>query len=117
MGKTLNKNRSQEHKCGSCSKSFTQACHLKFHIHTVHEGHKDYKCESCGKSYSTAKALKMHNLTIHEGQKRTQIKSEYNICDSCGKSVSDLKSHIKFVHEGIKDIKCELLNLPPMNLI
>ena len=33
-------------------KSFTQACNLRKHIKTIHEGHKDYKCEFCEKSFS-----------------------------------------------------------------
>ena len=40
------------HKCKSCGKSFSRVDHLKRHIKTVHEGHKDHKCESCSKSVS-----------------------------------------------------------------
>ena len=39
----------KKYKCESFGKSFTQAGHLKTHIHTVHEGHKDNKCEDYGK--------------------------------------------------------------------
>ena len=35
----------KDYKCESCGKSFSKACNLKRHNHTVHEGHKDYKCE------------------------------------------------------------------------
>ena len=40
--------------CNICTKTFSKSGHLKRHIYTVHEGHKDYKCESCGKSFSEA---------------------------------------------------------------
>ena len=47
----------KDHKCESCSKSFSQSDNLKRHIQTIHEGHKDYKCKSCGKSFSQANDL------------------------------------------------------------
>ena len=85
----------QYNKCEHCGKSFSRANHLKSHIHTVHEGHKDYKCESCGKLFFRAGALKKHIHRLHEGHK------DYK-CESCGKSFSqsgDLKKHINRIHE------------------
>ena len=112
MGKTLNKNRFQEHKCGSCSKSFIQACHLKRHIHTVHEGHKDYHCKSCSKSFSQGGDLKRHNHTVHKGNKDF-------ICEPCGKAFSGkgyLKIHIYSVHKEHINYICEFCNKSFSNL-
>ena len=41
----------KDHKCESCTKTFSLEENLKRHIYTIHEGHKDYKCESCGKFF------------------------------------------------------------------
>ena len=37
--------------CESCSKSFTAAQHLKGHIFTVHEGHKDLRKKIESRAY------------------------------------------------------------------
>ena len=55
-----------DHKCESCTKSFSHAFNLKKHIYTIHEDHKDHKCESCGKLFSQAGHLKTHIHTIHD---------------------------------------------------
>ena len=46
-----------EYKCESCGKLFSQADHLKRHIHKLHKSHRDYKCEDCGKSFSELKSI------------------------------------------------------------
>ena len=54
---------STNNKCDSCGKQ-----HLKTHVHTIHEGHKDSKCEHCGKTFSGKQYLQKHIHTIHNNQ-------------------------------------------------
>ena len=86
--------KSRQHKCDSCGRSFTRADHLRGHIKTIHEGHKDFKCESCGKSFTQAGHVRRHIKTVHEGCKNVK-------CESCGKSFTQadfLSRHMKIIH-------------------
>ena len=79
---------------------------LKKHMYTIHEGNKDFQCFTCDLSFSQLPALKNH-ISVHH-QKN---KAHKNKCNCCGKSFSDLKTHINLVHEAWhmdKDHKCEI---------
>ena len=87
----------------SGGKSFSLAHHLRRHIHTVHEGHKDYKCEDCKKAFARSEDLEEHLHIVHDGYKDHK-------CEFCGKSFVRaliFKKHIHTVHDGNKDHKCE----------
>ena len=62
-------NHQEDHKCESCGKAFSRSDHLKRHIKTIHEGHRNYKCNSCGKSFTQSDHLKYHIKKIHEEQR------------------------------------------------
>ena len=59
-----------DHKCESCGKLFSEAGHLKTHIHTIHEGHKDHKCEYFSKSFSQVQYFS--KKTYHTMHSRVQ---------------------------------------------
>ena len=100
----------KKHQCVTCVKPFSQAGHLKRHIHTVHEGHKDYECGSCVKSFSQAGDLKRHMQKVHAGLEVTPLKkllpqeSHYikeQKCETCDKiftNAGDLLVHIQSMH-------------------
>ena len=56
----------KNYKCESCEKSFTASGGLKYHMETLHEGHRNNKCYSCRKSFTSLHALKYHIMTVHE---------------------------------------------------
>ena len=86
--------------CDMCEKTFTQAGNLKKHIYTIHEGNKDFQCFTCDLSFSQLPALKNH-ISVHH-QKN---KSHKNKCNCCGKSFSDLKTHIWIKITNVRYVK------------
>ena len=122
--------------CDLCGKNFSNLHKLKSHREIVHEGIKKFSCTTCGKSFSSQQAQIKHQKGIHEGSLKKQMcticgkelsiggmvhhmktihcEDRNELCKFCGKSfklLSTLKSHIKTVHEGVKQIckhKCKL---------
>ena len=125
----------KNHVCDTCGKAFSIRIHLKHH-RMKHEGQKDHKCKICGKSYYTTSDLKKHIQCVHEKQNpicslcgkvfsmvcalnkhiRTQhegLKREEKIpCEICQKMITaeHMKRHIKDIHEGEKNQKCQICN-------
>ena len=66
----------------------------KSHFKLFHECQKDHKCEICEKSFVRTRDLKGHIRAVH-GEVRDDIE-----CNICGKSVSNLSSHVKSVHSS-----------------
>ena len=94
---------------------FSQAQHLKKHIHTIHEGHKDYKCDSCGKLFSRDASLKRHIQTVHEGHQKNQSIDDkklffqaYNLeNDIEGQIETKIDAIIEESHQVISSYKCK----------
>ena len=55
---------------------------------------KNYKCAECGYSCYLKTDLERHLTNVHEKQRTP--------CPVCGKRYSDLRQHIRLVHEGHK---------------
>jgi len=55
---------------------------------------KNYKCAACGYSCYLKTDLERHITNVHQKQRRA--------CPVCGKRYSDLRQHIRLVHEGRK---------------
>ena len=81
---------------------FFEILHVKKHIDRVHAcKDKIYKCNICNKSLNTELAVTVHNKT-HEGRNNYK----YGLCDKYSKA-SNLKIHVKGVHEKLGKQKCE----------
>ena len=82
---------------------FFEILHVKKHIDRVHAcKDKIYKCNICNKSFNTELAVTVHNKT-HEGRNNYK----YGLCDKFYSKVSNLKIHVKGVHEKLGKQKCE----------
>lgn len=100
-------------KCRLCQKSFVNATNFKIHFRGVHEDTKDNKRNSCGKNFSLPENLKSHFKLFHECQKDHK-------CEICEKSfvrTRDLKGHIRAVHGEVRDdIECNICGKSVSNL-
>ena len=94
----------QDYPCNQCKKSFALKRYLEKHIKEVH-GDNVYICEICSSAFSTTSGMKSHVKKFHEGDKSDMV-----ICTQCGKSMTSnyLNRHMRIVHEGIKDVKCNI---------
>ena len=97
----------KDHKCKICGKSYYTTSDLKKHIQCVHEKQNPI-CSLCGKVFSMVCALNKHIRTQHEGLKR----EEKIPCEICQKMITaeHMKRHIKDIHEGEKNQKCQICN-------
>lgn len=91
---------------------------LKRHIASQHETDKLLACEECDYKTSVIQNLRNHNKQKHMDpedfvlQIKTQNTSDIgsNLCPECGKYFterSNMKTHYKVVHSGIKEFSCE----------
>ena len=108
-------------QCDLCGETFTQRVALKSHkirkheeeINALYEGEGGkFPCTMCEKIFNTSELLKDHLSVIHKKigvSHKTSQKSW--TCDRCGKNLSSssmLKKHILFVHEGQKNVECDV---------
>ena len=87
---------SQEYKCDSCNKTFSQACNLKMHIKTHHHG---FVNEDKIANVSEPSLLSLISQIL---QIKSQVAQQEYKCNSCQKiffQTSDLNNHIKALHE------------------
>ena len=108
--------------CDLCGETFTQRVALKSHkirkheeeINALYEGEGTFPCTMCEKIFNSSELLKDHLSVIHKKIGVTQKTSQRSYtCDRCGKNLSSssmLKKHILFVHEGQKNVKCDVCN-------
>ncbi|KAH3707762.1 hypothetical protein DPMN_067177 [Dreissena polymorpha] len=77
------------------------ACHLRRHMASKHEGPKCHVCVKCGKSFADK-----YLQTAHE---KSESEEGFVKCDQCGlevRSANDLKEHVK-THMPDKNYRCE----------
>ena len=94
----------KNHKCSECQKSFTRKDQLSVHFKTYHKNERPYECTVCDKGFVSMYNMKLHQKTMHTDKPKT-LK-----CDLCSKYFSlekQLKTHIKGVHQGIRNHSCD----------
>ena len=100
-------NSSPRKKCNQCGKTYKTKTILKAHIRDIHL-EKHLKCDECEKMFSTIVCINRHKKKVHV------LKSfKCHQCKYRAKNESDLKMHIKAIHDGVRIVrdnytKCEL---------
>ena len=91
--------------CNFCDQVFCQNIDLKNHVRYGHEDARIFKCMHCHENYVYRSDMEKHILNAHG--KCEIYKCE---CNFCGKVLStrNLKHHVKSVHEGLKNHKCDI---------
>ena len=70
----------------------------------IHSEVSEYTCDMCGKAFKIRASLTKHISITHFSKERPK-----KVCPDCGKSVFDLKSHIKQVHTTVKTMKVAII--------
>ena len=83
----LKPNKTQNHVCSDCKKSFTTPSGLKQHRH-IHETYKPFKCDSCSRSYT-----QFSNLCRHR-RMHTSCR-QHSTCFKCGQNFQNSASFAK----------------------
>ncbi|CAH2083564.1 unnamed protein product [Euphydryas editha] len=120
-------------KCDECGKTFVNRDSLVEH-QLIHQGIKNYECEKCGKKFRTRNQIRHHMVkhsdtkdfycvecdvrfksahTLRQHLKRTSkhkdkksLKFECPICDKRFETTSQLHSHTRVQHEGVREHRC-----------
>ncbi|EDW50694.1 GM14770 [Drosophila sechellia] len=87
--------------CTICGKGFCINSALKNHL-LRHAGIKNYVCQYCGVRKTTRQEWSTHIL-IHTQQNQFKCR----ICDYATHTKRLLESHVKIVHEKIRDFACQ----------
>ena len=99
----------KKYPCKQCDKSYTWPFLLNNHVKTIHENLKEYGCDQpdCNSNFGRRATLIQHLILVH-GIVATKDKNETKharkyCCKNCDKSYTtstNLKLHMKNVHEG-----------------
>jgi KRAB domain-containing zinc finger protein len=91
--------REAKYACGQCTEVFKYHKDLLGHMKKFHK--PAHKCNVCGKSLKTKVTLKEH-MELHN-ENRTLV-----ACNICGKGFTNMKTHVKNVHNKVKPFKCDI---------
>lgn len=100
LKKHMEKHMEAVFQCDKCEKKFTTEKRLAKHTKFVHENYRPFKCSICGKGFTINGKLKTHSV-VHTGEKLFTC----NICGHSFKQVAHMRTHIKAIHQGIKQKK------------
>ncbi|XP_023346151.1 zinc finger protein 271 isoform X3 [Eurytemora carolleeae] len=119
-----------EKTCEICGEIFSKQGSLNTHIMTVHPDVKAFKCRLCLAEFDTRSEIMEHIVNLHgeeEVEENIETRSEELLgmkkfkkplnrvsCDQCEQtfcSNHSLKTHIRTVHENIKDFSCNVCSM------
>ena len=80
--------------CDHCGQAFSAKKLLQAHVNR-HTNNRPWKCETCNKDFLGRRHLKTH-------MERHSLAHHCNKCEVQKASLSDLKMHIRKVHDGVK---------------
>ena len=83
--------------CHYCGAKLSSNYHLKSHVLSVHEKWRPFQCDQCFTRFGNKSNLQRHLATVHE----------INPSIKCNIFQSDLKRHVKHVHENVKPFSCD----------
>ena len=98
--------RKNEVVCEVCGKPFSDSRAMKIHINAIHTKEVQYPCPDCKMVFHSLTNMVTHRRRMHGG-----TEGRKNVCDLCGKgfcSPSDLRTHIKVVHENVRKYVCDI---------
>jgi len=87
--------------CEECGKSVVN---MNEHIRYVHRKEKNFQCGQCQYKTLFKSDLLKHEKAVHLGIRKP---SKKKVCGHCGKHVSNLSEHVRFVHHHAKNFKCD----------
>jgi len=82
--------------CEECGKLVVN---MNEHIRYVHRKEKAFSCAHCDYKTLFKSDLIKHENAVHHGIRK--------VCKHCGKHVSNLSEHVRFVHQHAKNFKCD----------
>ncbi|XP_071744003.1 uncharacterized protein [Lepeophtheirus salmonis] len=97
----------KDNHCVTCDKYFVNPISLRHHMSTHDENRPKYSCDFCNKEYLSKSTLHFHVLSNHS----TKAPDKTFKCDYCDWSFWEnkrLRSHVKHVHNKVRDYKCDI---------
>jgi len=100
------------YQCDICDKSgFVNSATLQNHVRAAHSDEKPFACEHCDMAFARSESLSKHRASNHGVNFKGEVVARKLFsCDYCGKlltSKTKLVSHVKVIHEGVKEYKCK----------
>ncbi|CAL4128378.1 unnamed protein product, partial [Meganyctiphanes norvegica] len=98
--------RKNEVMCDLCGKPFSDSRAMRIHINAVHTKEVQHPCPDCKMVFHSLTNMVTHRRRMHGG-----AEGRKHICEVCHKgfcSPSDLKTHIRVVHENVRKFVCDI---------
>lgn len=70
---------------------------------------QEYICEICDRRFTSLARIKQHIHAGHVKDKKKQLKRSTSptVCSLCGKSIRDMKTHLRIFHSDERPFKCD----------
>ena len=100
-----------KYECDVCGSSFTQSDSLKRHFKKSHEYEDLIRCEEYLKEMTRKRKEKRKSQKKTSSSiKKVKKEKEVHVCAICNKSFAsskNLTTHVKSVHEGLREFQCD----------